>query len=109
MPRKLDFFNNVTANGTSQTVETKSGKYGGTNTVNVKASINGSGTVSGTVSFYGNDVRSNSGGVLLGSALSLTGSGSNTQGANVPKWPFMYAVLASITGTGATVSASVSE
>ena len=106
--RTLIFFTNQAANGSSRTIETQAGSYGGVDGVQVKASISGAGAVSATVAFYGSDSRSNSGGVLL-STLSLTGTGTNTQGASVARWPYMYAVLTSISGTGAIVSASASE
>jgi hypothetical protein len=92
----------VTSNQTSIAQELPSGRR------TVQASIAGTGAVSGTVTWYGNNTNSNSGGVLLATST-LSGTTTDTTGADIPaEWPWVYCILADISGTGATVTATVS-
>lgn len=73
----------------------------------LQATITGTGAVSGTITWYGTNTNSASGGVLL-ATMSLTGTTTDTAGADIPSEPkYIYCVLADITGTGATVTATV--
>ena len=71
-----------------------------------QAAIAGTGTVSATVTLQGScDGES---WVTIGSALSLSGSGSDAKAIeSVYPWPQVRAVVASITGTAATVNVFV--
>jgi hypothetical protein len=71
-----------------------------------QATIAGTGAVSATVTIQGScDGVS---WVTIGSALSLSGTGSDTKAIeSLYPWPQVRAVVASITGTGATVVAYV--
>ena len=73
----------------------------------VQAIITGSGALTATVTVQG----SNNGvhWSTIGSALSLSGSGSDTKTQAVDSpWAAVRAISASLTGTGATVSAYLS-
>lgn len=71
-----------------------------------QATIAGTGAVSATVTIQGSCDGTNW--VTIGSALSLSGSGSDTKAQeSVYPWPQVRAVLASLSGTGATVNAYV--
>lgn len=73
----------------------------------VKASVVGTGALTATVTFYGSHTNSTSGGYAF-ATLALSGSTSVVGGAaSVEWWPYVYAVLTNLTGTGATVSASI--
>ena len=73
-----------------------------------KCSIAGTGAVSGTVTWYGNDVESTTGGVLIATST-LSGTTIDATGADIPSEPmYVYCVLTGISGTGAAVTASVS-
>jgi hypothetical protein len=74
----------------------------------VQCSIAGTGAVSGTVTWYGNTTESETGGVLLATST-LSGTTTDTTGADLPGEPeYVYCTLASISGTNAAVTASVS-
>ena len=91
----------VTANTTSEVFSVIKGPR------TVQASITVTGTVSCTVSWYGNNENSNTTGVLCATST-LSGTTSDHTGIAVPaEWPYMYCVLSSISGTGATVTATV--
>lgn len=71
----------------------------------MSADINGSGSVSATVTYYGSIDGSNW--YTLGSAISLSGTNAasgSTNMANQP-WPLIKATLTSISGTDAAVDA----
>jgi hypothetical protein len=73
----------------------------------IQATVTGSGAVSAAVSIYGNNGNANSGGVLLGT-ITLSGTDSDTDGfASDAPWPYLYADLTAISGTGAAVTATV--
>ena len=75
----------------------------------IQASITGTGTVSATVTWYGSNICSNTSGVIC-ATTSLSGTNSDVSGASVTaEWPFMYAVISSITGTGAAVTTTIGE
>lgn len=75
----------------------------------VQAIIEGSGAVSATVEIYGSHRNTNSTslGELLGT-LSPTGTdaGQDSFAFDAP-WPFIFAVLTAISGTGAKVNVSL--
>ena len=74
----------------------------------VKATVSGTGAVSASIDIYGNVHAVNSGGVKLGT-LSPSGTTSAVDGiAFDAPWPFLYAVLTAISGTGAIAIAEVS-
>lgn len=71
-----------------------------------QASIAGTGAVSATVTIEGSCDGVNW--VAIGLPLSLSGSGGDTKAIeSVFPWPMVRAVLASLTGTGATVDVYV--
>lgn len=70
----------------------------------VQAYITGTGAVSATVTIYGTLKNQATQGIVI-ATLSLSGTTTDTKGAAIlGAWPFMYAVVSSITGTGATVT-----
>jgi hypothetical protein len=93
--------NAVTADGTSSAVAFGSGRKW------IQASIAGTGAVAATVTCYGNNANAASGGVLL-ATMTLTGTTTDTEGADIPAEPaYMYCAAASITGTGAAVTVTI--
>jgi len=91
----------VTTNQTSTVFPIKMGRR------TLQGSIAGTGAVSGTVSWYGNNANTASGGVLIATST-LSGTTTDTSGADMPgEWPYIYCVLASISGTNAAVTATV--
>jgi hypothetical protein len=91
----------VTTNQTSAAFPIKRGRR------TLQSSIAGTGAVSGTVTWYGNNTDAASGGVLL-ATMSLSGTNSDVAGADIPsEWPYVYCTLASISGTDAAVTATV--
>lgn len=94
--------NAVTANGTSSAVAIPKGSR------TIQASIAGTGAVSGTVTWYGSNRNANSGGVLLATST-LSGTNEDTTGNTdtIQEYPYMYCVLAGISGTGAAVTADI--
>lgn len=72
----------------------------------VTATVAGTGTVTATVSISGSNDGVNY--ALIGSAFSLTGTTSNTQGVIITNgYKFIQAAVTAISGTGATVSATL--
>ena len=70
----------------------------------VQAYIAGTGAVSATVTVYGTLKNQASQGISI-AVLSLSGTTTDTKGAAIlGAWPYMYAVVTSITGTGAAVT-----
>jgi hypothetical protein len=95
--------NAVTTNQTSVSQSLGSGRR------TIKTSIAGTGAVSATVTFYGNDVDSTATMIALTDPILLSGSGADYAGADLPaEWPYMWAKVENITGTGAAVTATVS-
>jgi hypothetical protein len=91
----------VTTNQTSQAHAIKRGRR------TLQASIAGTGAVSATVTWYGSNGQSASGGVVI-ATMSLSGTNSDVQGADIAsEWPHVYCVLLAISGTGAAVTATV--
>jgi hypothetical protein len=91
----------VTTNQTSQAHAIKRGRR------TLQASIVGTGAVSATVTWYGSNTNAASGGELLDTML-LSGTGSDAAGYDLAaEWPYVYCTLASISGTGAAVTATV--
>ena len=74
----------------------------------VQATITGTGTVSATVTLYGNTTNATTGGIALGSAISLSGTNSATGSAvDTQGWPWYYVVITSISGTNAAINVNV--
>jgi hypothetical protein len=74
----------------------------------LQTSIAGTGSVSATITFYGNNSNANSGGVPLTNAFVISGTTTATDGSDCPgEWPYVYCVVAGITGTSAVVTCSV--
>ena len=74
---------------------------------NVQADIAGTGAVSATINVYGGNVNSFAKAVLLGT---ITLSGTNTDKGGFywqATWPFIWADLTAISGTGAAVTVTV--
>ena len=91
----------VTTNQTSAATSIKSGPR------TIQGSIAGTGTISATLSWYGSNINSTSGGVLL-ATMSLAGTTTDVSGsAIIAEWPYMYVILTLITGTSAAVTATV--
>lgn len=98
----IPIFAAVTANGTSAIadVSTQSRRT-------IQATITGTGAVSATVTWFGSNNNTTSGGILLATST-LSGTTTDTSGADIrAEWPYMYCVLASISGTNATVTATI--
>jgi hypothetical protein len=94
-------FNAVTTNSTSDIASPERGRRV------IKASIAGIGAISATVTWYGNDVSSTTNSIVLATST-LSGTTSDVSGADIPaQWPYMYAVISSITGTSAAVTAKI--
>ena len=99
------FFSNASSNATSATIETSSGKYGRTTGFNMQCSVSGTGAVTATFDLYGSNIRSNSGGSVLGN-ITLSGTTSVTESVDIPAtWKYLYCILSNLTGTGAIASA----
>lgn len=97
----ITLLNGATATRTSDVYAVAKGRR------TIQASIAGTGEVSATVTWYGNNAEANSGGVLIATST-LSGTTSDTTGADMKyEWPYIYCVLSSISGTGAAVTASV--
>jgi hypothetical protein len=93
----------VTANSQSNTTLVSN------DPLTIEAFIKGSGTVSGTVTWYGcNTNRTSQGVVFATSTLSGTTT-DQTSEICTSVYPFIYCILTSISGTGAVVSANVSQ
>lgn len=91
----------ATANQTSESRSIMSGKR------TLEAYVTGTGSVAATVNVYGCNTDRTSNGVLV-STIVLSGTGSDQAGAELTvEWPYLYAVLSGISGTGATVNVSV--
>ena len=89
------------------TNQTSSVSAFGTGRRTFQASIAGTGVVSGTVTWYGNNANSASGGAIL-ATMSLSGTTSDTAGGDIPaEWPYVYCILTAISGTSAAVTATV--
>jgi len=71
----------------------------------IQAAVSGTSSVSATIAIYGSNWNAASGGVLL-DTLSLSGTTVATGGFVVDDWPYCYAVLTAISGTGAFVDIS---
>jgi hypothetical protein len=94
-------FSARTTNGTSSVFAVKKGKK------TIQAFITGTGSVSGTLTWYGSLVNSASNGVLLATSP-LAGTNADVTSEEITTdWPYMFCTLASITGTGAAVTAMV--
>jgi hypothetical protein len=71
----------------------------------IQASISGTGTVSGTVEWYGSDTINP--GVLIATST-LSGTTSDTTGGDISTlWTYIYAKTLDITGTNAAITAIV--
>ena len=91
----------VTANVTSKSIPISFGAR------TIEAIVTGTGTVGATITVYGCNTPRTVNGILL---ATFTLSGTNSDQAGTPstaEWPFLYAVLSGISGTGATVDVSV--
>lgn len=74
----------------------------------VKAKISGTGAVSATVELYGNTEPAASGGILR-ATFTLSGTTTDQAGTfTAENWPYLYAKITAITGTGAAVTCEVS-
>jgi hypothetical protein len=94
-------FNAVTTNQTSAAFPFPASRK------TLQDTVTGTGAVGATISWYGNNFNVHSGGVLLATST-LSGTTTNTSGADMPAvWPYIYAVLSGISGTGAAVTSSV--
>lgn len=73
-----------------------------------QSKITGTGAVSATVTFYGSNESTDTVGVVL-DTHTLSGTSSDKAYSSAPitaQWPYIWAVLTSISGTGATVTAT---
>ena len=95
-------FDAVIANGTSDIFRIPKGKR------TLHAVLIGIGAVAATINWYGTNSESATNGILLAtSTLSGTTSDFTGAGLNDDEWPYMYAVLSGISGTGATITATI--
>lgn len=93
----------VIANVTSQAVPFASAKR------TLEAIVTGTGAVGATVNVYGCNTSRTTNGILV-ATLTLSGTTSDQAGSELlVEWPFLYAVLSGISGTGAAVSVSVAS
>ena len=73
----------------------------------VKATVTGTGAVSASIDIYGNVHATAANGIKLGT-LSPAGTNTGVDGiAFDAPWPFLYAVVTAISGTGAVAQAEV--
>lgn len=73
----------------------------------ISVSVTGTGAVTANISFYGNNINSTTNGTLLGTA-SLSGTTTDSAGLYIPaNWPYVFATITTLTGTSATVNATV--
>lgn len=73
----------------------------------IEATVTGTGAVTASVSIYGNARNNNTDGILL-ATITLSGSDAARDGfAFDAGWPFLYAVLTAMTGTGASILVDV--
>ena len=73
----------------------------------IQASVTGTGAVTATVLWYGNNLNANSGGELF-ATTELSGTTTDHSGKVEPaEWPYVYADLTVISGTGAAVTATI--
>lgn len=94
-------FNAATATATSSVTATTA------NRKTIQSSIVGTGAVSGTVLWYGNNTNASSGGVLI-ATHTLSGTTTDTTGSDIPaEWPYIYAVISAISGTGAAITSTM--
>ena len=69
-----------------------------------QSTITGTGALTATVEIYGNTTRQNTGGVLI-DTHTLSGTTTATAGKMLDgPWPYMYAKVTAITGTGAAIT-----
>jgi hypothetical protein len=97
MTYRVNFFSTGTTTNDTATAQHRPGLEWG-----YQAAITGTGSVSATVTIQGSNDGVNWS--TIGTAMSLSGTGSDvkTTSAAIP-WRLHRAVIASITGTGATV------
>lgn len=94
----IPFLSGATTNQTSPVFEL------GSQDNTCQSIITGTGAVSATIQWYGNNQNSTSNGILLTTHL-LNGTTTDQAGSWVPaNWPYMYAVISNISGTGAAVT-----
>ena len=73
----------------------------------VEATVTGTGAVTATVEIYGNTRNNNTDGILL-ATITLSGTAPQRDGfAFDAGWPFVYARVTALTGTGAAVTADM--
>ena len=97
----ITLLNNVETNQTSPVFSFGTGRKW------IQSNILGTGAVSATVDFYGNNVNSNLNGVLLATST-LSGTNTDVTGADLPAEPsYIYCTLSNISGTNAAVTITV--
>jgi hypothetical protein len=73
----------------------------------IQTFINGSGSVSATVLWYGSNKNSTDNAILIATS-SLSGTATDATGiALTSRWPFVFADCTAISGTGAAVTALI--
>lgn len=73
----------------------------------LEAIVTGTGAVAATINVYGCNSNRVVNGILL-ATITLSGTTSDQGGADMSaEWPYLYAVLTGISGTGAAVTATV--
>jgi len=73
----------------------------------IQSVLTGSGAVSATVEWYGSNSPSTAHGVLIATSY-LSGTHSDSSGDYIAaEWPYMYIKLTTISGTSASVTATV--
>lgn len=103
---RRSLLNNATANGKGRAVSLDKR---GDSTRAFKARVVGTGAVTATVEIYGSDKETTdeTDAVLIGT-ITLNATNVDVDGfASDAPWPWVFAKLSSLTGTGATVNSEV--
>jgi hypothetical protein len=99
----------VTLNSAATAVGVSNPFPAGASRRTIQSTVTGTGAVTATVQWFGNNLNSATGGVLISTHL-LSGTTTDTAGADIPaEWPFIYASITAVTGTGATVTTTLAS
>lgn len=98
----INLLDGVLTNQTSAAFNIKSA------TRTIEGIVTGTGAVAATINVYGCNTNRVTNGVLV-ATMTLSGTNADVAGAALSaEWPYYYAVLSGISGTGAAVTVSVS-
>jgi len=104
---KIDLFKGATTNATQPTVDVSSKNTSAWCNRVYQATVLGTGAQTATVTFFGSNDGTNFSATAFGT-ITLSGNpGATDNFVSAAPYPFIQCVTASVTGTGATVNASV--